>query len=84
MRRRSLRQQLHDDGGEGGGGPCAAASICHDRDVCVAPNLPAEELSRLAGCDDRKLRVDARGTRPEAILVQVLAGEARATVSNSH
>jgi hypothetical protein len=36
-----------------------------------------EGLRQLAGRDDRDLRVDARSTCPEEILVQVLASEAR-------
>jgi len=56
---------------------CAGCGARHDRDVNAARNLLMEGFRQLAGCDDRDLRVDARGTCPEEILAQVLAGEAR-------
>jgi putative transposase len=58
---------------------CSKCRTCHDRDVNAARSILHEAMRRVAGCDDRDLRVDARDACPEdlPIPVQVLAGEAR-------
>jgi putative transposase len=61
---------------------CPKCGSCHDRDVNAARNILTQGLSLLAGRDDRDLCVDAGGTCPEEILVQVLADEARSGQRN--
>lgn len=58
---------------------CPKCRIRHDRDVNAARSILQEAMRRVAGRDDRDLRVDARGACPEdfTIPVQVLADEAR-------
>ena len=57
---------------------CPKCGMLHDRDVNAARNVLAKSLRQLAGCDDRDLCVDARGSCPEEeLLEQVLAEEAR-------
>jgi putative transposase len=58
---------------------CAKCGTCHDRDVNAARSILHEAMCRVAGRDDRDLRVDARDSCPEGFIipVQVLAGEAR-------
>ena len=58
---------------------CPKCRTSHDRDVNAACNILQRAMREIAGCDDRDLRVDARGACFDdfEFIEQVLAEEAR-------